>query len=289
MELNFNPSINLNKINFRANQVQRNQATQQPDVFVPEDKKTYYMKELDRLFPNGELDKIYNSMGKELGIDYQPNLHFVGEGDGIMAGGYTFSQNKIFIDLQDLLGHDTKILGVKNGIKKQILSPSDGIPLFIKDSLAQPFIEMHNRNGSLGYEKLITEPLSDEDKRKFTILKLNHELVHAQQHMIMRQTEGIGTKKILQAWVHLKPATNLVAQKQIDNQTNEYLKKTFWADKSDNIKIPKNSPAAAMAYIWLDAVQNYPPVDSPEYKKNALENHAYQQSYQYIVKNYNGW
>ena len=48
-------------------------------------------------------------------------------------------------------------------------------------------------------------PTTKEDKKRMVLQKISHELIHAQQHQFMRQTEGIGEKEILKAWTHIKP------------------------------------------------------------------------------------
>lgn len=167
--------------------------------------KDIYLEKLNQLFPNGELDRVYKDINKDFGIDIPPQLKFYGDNDGVAAGGFTFERNEIAMSLSDLLGSDTKIVGIKDGKRTVLVSPKVKLPLFVDKKSADDFLKLHSQHGNLGFDSLVAEPLTEEEKKKLVIQKIAHEVVHAQQHMIMRQTEGIGEKEVLKAWIHEKP------------------------------------------------------------------------------------
>lgn len=251
--------------------------------------KDIYLDRLNKLFPNGGIEKVFDDINKDFGLDIPPKLKLYGDNDGIMAGGFTFERNEIGMSLYDLLGSDTKIVGIKDGKRTVLVSPKVKLPLFVDKKSADEFIKLHSQHGNLGFDKLIAEPLSEDEQRKLIVQKLAHEVIHAQQHMIMRQTEGIGEKEIIKAWTHEKPK-NMIDKAILGVKADNLYSKSFWADKSETEKsIPKNSPKSIMAYLWLESVRNYPPVDSPEYTKNPIESDAYERSAHYLKTKYGWW
>ena len=129
----------------------------------------------------------------------------------------------------------------------------------------------------------------EEEQKKFVIQKLAHEVIHAQQHMIMRQTEGIGEKEIIKAWTHEKPK-NMIDRAILGYKVQALYNKSYWAKKPETEKkVPSNSSSSIIAHIWLEAVRNYPPVNSPAYERNAIEVDAYDRSAQYLKTKYGWW
>lgn len=251
------------------------------DTINLKSKKAIYEEKLNKLFPNGEFEKVYDKITKDFEIDIQPSLSFVGNDDGIAAGGFNFEKNTITLSLEDIMGSDTKIVGIKNGKRTILFSPSVKLPLFVNKEGADAFVEKFSKAGKLGYDELVVEPVTPEEQRNFIIQKVSHEMIHAQQHMFIRQTEGMGEKEIIKAWTHAKPK-NLIEKALLDFKTDVLYKNSYWADKPETKKtIPQNSGKAILAKIWLEAIRNYPKVDSPEYVNNALEKDAYNRSAAY--------
>ena len=279
------------RINSEQNLNLFNNSTTNPiqDSFVKLDKKQVYLDKLNKLFPNNSLNLIYNTMNTELGIDKPAKMTFSTSDDGITGGGFTYSKNEINLSLEDLLASDTKIVGIKNGKRTILISPSVKLPLFINKEMANQFVELHSKNGNLGFDKLIAEPVTAEEQRKLIIQKIYHEVIHAQQHMIMRKTDDIGSKEISKAWTHIKP-NNLIEHFILNNRTDEIFKKSFWANIPEpKEKFNKDSDIGKIAHIWLEGIRNYPAVDSPEYPKNPIELDAYNRSFEYINKKFGGW
>ena len=251
--------------------------------------KDIYLEKLNQLFPNGELDRVYKDINKDFGIDVPPQLKFYGDNDGVAAGGFTFERNEIAMSLSDLLSSDTKIVGIKDGKRTVLVSPKVKLPLFVDNKSANEFIKLHSQHGNLGFDELVAEPLSEEEKKKLVIQKIAHEVIHAQQHMIMRQTEGIGEKEIIKAWTHQKPK-NMIDRAILGFKVRDLYNKSVWGDMPETEKtIPNGSPKSVMAHIWLEAVRNYPPVNSPAYEKNPIEVDAYERSAQYLKQKYGWW
>lgn len=281
---------NVRSISFKADGVSNQQKV---DMSAPQDTfvrstntQDVYAQKLNALFPNGSLNKIYAQMGKELGIDNMPTLKFYGPSDGVMAGGFTFGKNEISFSLSEIFDNNHKVVMVKNGMYKLLTSPNDNMPLFIDKTNGEQFVNAQRPQFQKIVDDLKLVSMTDDDFRKFVIHKMYHELIHAQQHMIMRSTEGIGEKEIIKAWTHLKPE-NEADEKKLAEITEDIYKNSYWNNKTPTTqKHTKDSEIGKLAYVWLDAVRKYPPVDSPEYKTNALEADAFKRSYEYLTKNF---
>ncbi len=232
-------------------------------------------KKFNSIFPNGEIDKIYDKINKDFGITHPAKLNFVYDETSQLGGGYTFNKNEIEMNLYDLIRNDKKIIGIKNGKKYPLVSPKDKLPLFINKNIATQFVEFHNKNGSLGFDKLIFEDVTQKEHKKFIIQKIAHECVHAKQHQMLRETEGIGDKEIIKAWTHAKPK-NMAEEDSLNRYVEQRYQTTPWAKFGEpEIKYKKGSPEYQKALILLDAIKNYPPVDSPLYTSNPLEREAF--------------
>ena len=252
-------------------------------------KKEIYIDKLNKLFPDGGIQKVYDKINQDFGLDRPAHLRFVTDNEGVAAGGFTFAKNEIVLSMSDMLDSDAKVVGIKNGKKVVLTSPKNKLPLIADKNSAEKFVEQYSKFGNLGFDQLVVEPVTEEDQRKLIIQKIVHEVVHAQQHMILRQTEGIGEKEIFKAWTHEKPK-NLIESALLDLKVNSQRGQSYWADEPDTEKtVPANSPKGALAKIWLEAIRNYPPYDSPEYERNAIEVDAYERSAQYVKNNYGGW
>lgn len=253
------------------------------------DKKEINIEKLNKLFPNGELQRVYDEINKDFGIDRAPHLRFVGDNDGVVAGGFTFSRNEITMSLSDLMESDTKIVGIKDGKKTVITSPKNRLPLFVDKKTAMYSVAALSKQGNLGFDRLEIEPVTEKEQKKFIVQKISHEVIHAQQHMYMRQTEGIGEKEVLKAWTHAKPQ-NMIDKAILSFKVNDMYNKSYWGDKPETEKkYSPDSPQGMIAKTWLEAVRNYPRVDSPEYEKNAIEVDAYNRSADYADEKFGAW
>ena len=289
MGINIYPTVNINKQNFRANTTAQQLyfAPVSADSFVKESSRTQYLRRLEELFPNGELERTYDQMCKELKLDYKPTLKFTTDVKENSGGGYTFHSNTVTLSLEDILGSNTKLYGIKNG-EKILQIDSKGVPVIVSPQVARILTTSPQAAKHRGLDKIIAEKATNEDQKKLFLQKLYHELIHAKQHMIMRQTDGIGAKQIIQAWRHLPknaPIPNIIINQSLEN----IYQKSFWKDNATPIKYAENSEMGKYGYKCLDAVQNYAPVDSPEYDKNYLEIEAYQESSKYIKERFGEW
>jgi len=272
-----------------ANEVSFKSAGGVTDTVSLRTQKERYLDELNKLFPDGGFDGLCNRINKDFGIDKPAQVKLVSDDDGVVAGGFNFNRNEITLSLSDLLGSDTKIVGIKDGKRTVLTSPSVKLPLFIDKKNAENFLTLHSQHGNLGFDKLVAEPVTEDDKRKFIAQKVAHEIIHSQQHMIMRKTEGIGEKEVIKAWTHGKPK-NMIENYLLNLQTEKMYNNSYWKTQPETEQsIKQNSPASALAKIWLEAVRNYPPVDSPEYTQNPIERDAYIRSAQYVYNKYGAW
>lgn len=290
MNISLNPIGRNYQIGFRATDKKPvSQPTSLNDVFVKTSNADNYKVKLEKLFPNGELNSLYDEMNKSLRIDKPAKLQFFGENDGVFGGGFTFEKNEINLSLADLVGNDTKLVGIKDGKKVVLVSTSVQLPLFVTKQLAEEFIQMQSKSGNLGFDKLVAEPVTDKEMKKFVYQKILHEVIHSQQHMILRQTEGFGTKKVIEAWTHIIPKSSK-ERNQLNEAINKRFNDSYWSKQPvDKVKFPKNSPIAILAGSWLEAIRHYPPVESPEYNKNAIEQDAYSRSAMMANKIYGSW
>ena len=290
MKTTFNSFINPINLPNSTPQPQMNKV----DMSVPNDafvksKPTMeaYMEKLNNLFPNNELNEIFDKITQKLGIDIPPNLVFNDINDHVQGGGYTYRTNTVYFSLPDLLDNDHKIVGIKNGKKETLIEPRTKSPAVIDKKFGEEIVKTRKDNFKSRYDDIMLEPMTKEDQRKFILQKLVHELIHAQQHMFMRKT--FGNKEVLKAWTHLKPK-NPVQVAQLNEITDKEFSKSYWADKPETPrKYNIATSQGMMSHIWLEAVRNYELPPSPNYHKNALEVDAYNRAYQYIVENYGGY
>lgn len=294
MKINFNNFVNYNKVNlYSANSVQSQNVQRKIPNFTGEDsfvKSTkaddIYVKKLEQLFPNGSLHKIYDAINKEFGIDKPATLKLYGSSDGVQAGGFTFSKNEIGMSMQEFVDNNYKVVGIKNGKKFTIMTPDTKLPLFATKELCEQFVNAQQNPFKAIFDKLEVEPISQNEQRKFVIQRLAHEIIHSQQHMVMRQTSDIGEIEIEKAWTHYIPKT----QSDVENFNKgalKYHQTTYWGTQEPTARtIPANSQIGQLAHIWLESVRNYPAVDSPAYKTNAIEVDAYNRSYDYVVQRF---
>ncbi len=228
-----------------------------------------------------QLEQEYKNICNNLKLDYDPKLEIVDSYSNGRGGGYNFYRHEVSLCASDLVCSDYKIVGNKAGKKVVLVDPGTMCPLFSTEEMAQEFVRNAKSRGNYGFDSIELVPTSLDDKKRLIIQKLSHELIHAQQHMFMRQTEGIDERTILKAWTHAKPK-NKVEEMQLNESVEKSFKHSYWADKpKTQTKIFKDSPVGYLTQLWLNAVQNYPPVDSPEYLRNAIEVDAYRRSADY--------
>lgn len=291
MGINFNTNSIINNIYFRGTEAPKRNIIPQtpPDTFVRESEEVKYKRILEELFPNNELMQIYHDMCKELEIDYPPKLIIGKESDKKIGGGYYCTKHCINLDYKDLLGSTTKVYGIKDGEKRLQMSNALLLPVIVDPFSAMILEDSPTAAKNAGVDKLVAVPATIEDRRKLVLQKLYHEIIHAQQHMIMRQTEGIGIKEVFKAWHHAPKNLNPAQKLLLDNAVEKNYKDSFWATHPTETKYTYDSEMGQLAQKYLDGVQNYTAVDSAEYLENILEKEAYQKSAEYIIERYGEW
>ena len=290
MGINLNTHIQFNGVNFQSDKsIKSNQNLRtKPDIFVRESKEAFYARRLEEIFPNGELTELYDKLCDELELDYKPKLELVPANQGHAGGGYTFFSNKITLSLEDVVGSDTKIYAIKDGVKSLQTDDKTGVPMMTSKLIAAYLCHTPEAAKNVGVDKLIAEPASNDDIKKLFIQKLYHELVHAKQHMVMRQTEELGVKAILKAWGRSNNKPRVPGA--IENMRIEQAyKHSYWADKDVKGKYAYDSEMGEYAQKCINAIENYSAVDTDEYEKNFIEVEAYKDSKNYVVEHYGAW
>ena len=94
-------------MNFRGIETDSFQKTQTLESFTKQ--------KFDNLFPNGEINKLYDKINKDFKISNPASLTFVYDEKSIQGGGYNFKINNIEMNLYDLVNSNKKIVGIKIG------------------------------------------------------------------------------------------------------------------------------------------------------------------------------
>jgi len=261
------------------------------DCFVAGSENKSRMEKLNDLFPNHELEIFYSKMNNDFGIDTPAKLKFTDDSTSNVGGGYTFAKNEINMNLSDLIDSNTKIIGIKDGKETVLISEEEQLPLFVDKKSAEEFVKEQSKNGNLGYDRLITKPVTKEEQKKFILQKIAHEIVHAQQHMIMRNSDDIKTFQIMQAWDEYTP-DNFAEKVFYNLKTFIDYKTSVWnkVDKNNRVNNNElNEEDEENAENWFVAIENYAPVDTKEYLDNELEKDANQRASEYIAEKFGNW
>lgn len=258
------------------------------DTFVSNTRKIMMKRKLYKLFPKGELIGHYIDMNRELGIDKPARLKFIKNKNSRIGGGYNFYKNTIRMNLDDLINSDTKIVGIKNG-KETIITSSEKLPLFVDKISADNFVKKHSLNGNLGYDKLIAKPVTEKEHRKFILQKIAHEVIHSQQHMIMRRSKAVGARAIIRAWDGYKPK-NLFQKIKYEIKLYLDYRRSVWGKFESKINNQTNDELVnKVAEKLLNAIKNYGEINSKEYFRNLLEKDANERAADYIKQKYGAW
>ena len=270
--------IKFNPIKFKSTQVSTPQVrgvTQ--DTFTPS-AENVARTNFEKLFPNGSINQVYEKINKDFQIDNPAELKFVYDPKSLQGGGFCFKDNLIEMNLYDLMAYDKKIVGIKGNKRIPLVSPKEKLPLFVTEDIGKNFV----KNNKLGFDKLVLEDVTPSEHRKYIIQKIAHECVHAKQHQILRETEGVGDKEILKAWTHLKPE-NLAEEEFLNQKVDKIYQASPWSKlPQPEVKYTKDSHVYSKSMSLLNAIRYYPPVTSPEYTTNALEREAFDVSAQYV-------
>ena len=229
-----------------------------------------------------ELKKYYDDACSYLNLDVKPEINLFPEYYKGRCGGFNFPKNQINFSIKDLTCSDYKVIGVTANKKVPLVDSNSYLPLIASKDILGNFLKKASESNNYGYNSIYIIPSTTKDKKRFILQKIVHELIHAQQHMILRQTEGIGEKEILKAWLHHTPKSS--NDTQIRDILIEKFKTSFWCNKITKLpKISKYSPQGLLAYKWLSAIKNYPvSIATPEYYSNEIEKDAYKRSAEYV-------
>ena len=248
--------------------------------------------ELERLFPNGEFTKIYDDLSKSYELQYPPKW-IVGKFDQNYLGRYDHFFNIMTLDLEMLRKPMYKVMleykdSEGKDIKGYMPSRTDGRisiidPKIIKDkSFADKMNMLNSKNVKTSFA-----PLTDDDKRKYVISVITHELKHASQIQTINQTEGLEIKQLF--WDSNSNRTkNLIDKKLFALGYENIFKNSFWADKPKRIKYEKNSDKATYAKKMYDGFTNYTNAKDnfDKYALNPVELDANTTAKKYLAQHY---
>lgn len=242
------------------------------------------LKELERLFPNGEIYQIYDSISKEYGLINPPELKIINDQTCTDKGLFDAVNNTVTLNLLDLNPSTKKYMLEMEG-KKWFNLDESGYTL--KTDSNQKIIDQNLKNiknaGMIG--KAVD--LTDDDKRKVIIFTLAHELEHCYQHQQMDKTEGISSlNAIKQRCANQMKNVNLIEKYLFMHK----LEKDYLIH---NKNIPQKqytqtSEEGRQAIEWYNAKINYTKVNNgyEDYINNPLETDANKRANEYLVKNY---
>lgn len=287
------PQYRVQTLQHRTNTVNNSTNTSCPemldiktiDCFDSKALKTRQLRKLYRLFSKDELKSIYNSINKDFGIDNPAKLKFVNNKNTGIGGGYNFFNNKIKMDLADLVDSNTKIIGIKNGKATLLTSPTEKLPLFVDRKSAQAFVNKQALADNMGFDKLVIAPVTRDEHRKFIIQKIAHEIIHSQQHMIMRKSDSVGSKEIIKAWNKERVENPFLRAYYNFRIYFAYTKKALEKESIATKTLANDE----IAKKFLCAVQEYGHFGAKNYFQNTLETDANERAAAYITNKYGAW
>ena len=236
--------------------------------------KDFYLEKLYKLFPNKSLKKAYYQINKDFSIDYPPKLLFFVSENEVMKSGYNFKDNSINLNLRELLDKNHKIIRKTKDGEETLISNVTKFPIFLTKEEAQNYINLN-----LGKNTYSTKPITPKEQRKFILQKITHEIIKAQQCMLIRQVDKIGDVGIIQAGIQSK---TIQKAKQKEACARYLLGNTFWNKHKTTQEISLDTPIGRQALIWLDSIENPHPLSS-------IERDAHQRSYNYILAKFGNY
>ena len=247
------------------------------------------MKELSRLFPNNELYDICNKIEKEYGLEYPPQIAIARTLNPDLCS-YNHITNSISLDL-----------GILNkNMYKQYVEYKDASGNYIKGYIPNMFDGRVSIDTKEEAEKKVPPqgcnlkrkivPLSDDDKRKYIIFVLAHELRHALQAQIINRSEGLGMYNLLKE-KDMQEAGNLIERKLTELNFDKKYRTLEWSKYPQTVIYEKGSKKWEIGNEFYKASLNYtdPNQNALEYHLNLTEADANNSAEKYLDKDYNGF
>ena len=244
---------------------------------------------LNNLFPNGELDRIYQHiteyyklenppkmvttmLDSRIGAEYLPNKNIVLFNPLILNN--TKNNQKFRVEFMD-----------SNGEKRSCYIPNyqkEGTLLYLNDEKQiQQLKEAYKQNGI----NVIAEPTTEKDIKQIIIHVLAHELRHASQMQAINQSEGLGIYNLLKD-TYTNRASNLIEKKIIEHNFNKEFRTLPWAKTEKKIKYKKGTEEWDRINMMYNSFVRYKNCidDVDDYIKNIVEIDADKQASEYIKK-----
>ena len=159
------------------------------------------------------------------------------------------------------------------------------MPLFGDRKSTQAFVNKQALTGNLGFDKLVIAPVTRNEHRKFILQKIAHEIIHSQQHMIMRKSDRVGSKEIIKAWNKERVKNPFLRAYYNIKIYFAYTKKALARESMAT----KNLANDDIAKKFLCAVQEYDYFGAKNYFQNTLETDANVRALIYITNKYGSW
>lgn len=297
--INFNPNTSVNNVQASSSvNPQKMSAATNPisvsadvagDFFVKQSKLEKPLNNSDvlsnRIWGDAKIQDLYNQMAKSLNLPHPPTLTLVDSmANKDHGGGFNFAKNQISLNLEQYTGDQAFIMMEKGG--KTAPFANNGMKVVVPTTSAARFVEkMNAKNNGIVYS---VQKATDEDLKKVIEQTMYHELVHAQQHEVMRRTEGIGAEKLIINKGINNETLSPVQKAQREAYYKDVFKNSPWAELTqEEAKIPKNSKWGKFGCALYEAAKDYTSdVRSPKYASNLLEKDAYKRALEYIVKRF---
>ena len=267
------------------------------DVFIKLDNqyKTEAAKEIDTLFPNGELNKIYDKITEAYGIENPPQFIIADNNVSNAAASYNQEHNTVKFN--------PRFINKLNNFKKTYVEFQDANGKIISGYTPDP--DVRSKIGFMTTEqtylaekdffdkkgiKSRLEPYNDDDKRKYIIFVLAHELRHALQAQIINRSEGLGMYNLLKE-KDMQEAGNLIERKLTELNFDKKYRILEWSKYPQTVIYEKGSKKWEIGNEFYKASLNYtdPNQNALEYHLNLTEADANNSAEKYLDKDYNGF
>lgn len=250
------------------------------------------INELNRLFPNGEIYKIYDDIVKEYGLETPPEFKLEADSKGNTDYASTSHiSNSVTLNLDNMLAPDMyKFLTEKNGQKSYCYDDDLKRIKVIKTSDRADLDAIIAYNKQLGADNCTAVPLTDDDKRKLIISSLAHELEHCYQNQIIRQTEGLDEFDMITTQIKNNPDNrrmNLIEQTLMFYKIKDKYNSHHPQSSVEKL-YSQDSTQGRKAVEWYNATVNYTDFNSDyaSYKNNPLELDANEKANRYLIEHY---
>lgn len=227
-----------------------------------------------------EITQIAGEVADELDITHKPNIIFSRIPDSRRGGGYTFTHNGIKLNLTLLTNPNLYKCYIVKKDKKTLLIMSKKTQTPRIGTLEEIKGAKKSIKDSITIDDLIAKPFTLEERKKYLLQTLAHELKHTEQFDLIRRLYGF--KKITKEAVQdLKAVPKLRHNLSSRRCWKQFSKEEFG--------IYPFHPEGFRGQKLFEAYKSSPSPGTPEYYANKLEKEAFSFAADFIKKRYGGW